>query len=80
MDGLTYCGPRLVELTTDPALYSSFLSFDQVNNVLTVQTDDDNDIGVHLIDAKVSLVNYPGIFIEVQFEVEIIYCIVTDMD
>ena len=26
-DGLTYCGPRIVELTTDPALYSSFLTF-----------------------------------------------------
>ena len=45
-----------------------------------MQTDDDNDIGTHLIDAKVSLVNYPGVFTEVQFEVEIIYCIVTNMD
>ena len=79
-DGLTYCGPRVFELTTDPTLYSSFLSFDPVSNILTVQTDDDNDIGTHLIDAKVYLENYPDIFATVQFTVEIIYCIVTDMD
>ena len=79
-DGLTYCGPRIVELTTDPALYSSFLSFDQVNNVLTVQTDHDADIGVYPIEAKVSLVNYPLVSTNMQFTVEIIYCQVTDMD
>ena len=45
-----------------------------------MQTDDENDIGVHRIDARVSLVNYPGIFAEAYFTVEIIYCIVTDMD
>ena len=27
-DGLSYCGPRIIELTTDSALYSTFLSFD----------------------------------------------------
>ena len=64
-DGLTYCGPRIFELTTGPtSLYSSFLTLDQASNVLTVQTDDDNDIGVHHIDARVSLVNYPGVFVE----------------
>ena len=45
-----------------------------------MQTDDDSDIGVQLIDAKVSLVNYPDVFTVAQFEVEIIYCIVTNMD
>ena len=54
-DGLAYCGPRVFELTTDPTLYSNFLSLDQTTNVLTVQTNDDNDVGVHLIDVKVSL-------------------------
>ena len=48
--------------------------------MLTVQTDNDSDIDVHLIDAKVSLANYPEVFTVVQFEVEIIYCIVTNMD
>ena len=45
-----------------------------------MQTDDDSDISVHLIDAKVSLVNYPEVFTVAQFEIEIIYCIVTNMD
>ena len=66
-DGLTYCGPRVFELTTDPTLYSPFLSFDTTTNLLNVQTDDDNDIGIHLIDAKVSLQHYPAIFETVQF-------------
>ena len=80
-DGFTYCGPRIFELTTDPtSLYSSFLTLDQASNVLNVQTDDDSDIGTHRIGARVSLVNYPGVFAEVQFTVEVIYCIVTDMD
>ena len=54
-DGLSYCGPRIIELTTDPSLYSSFLTFDQSTNELAVQTDDDNDIGVHMIVARISL-------------------------
>ena len=47
---------------------------------LTVQTDDDADIGSHTIEAKVSLENYPDIFTLTTFQVDIIYCIVTDMD
>ena len=45
-----------------------------------MQTDHDADIGVYLIEAKVSLVNYPLVSTDVQFTVEIIYCQVTDMD
>ena len=55
------------------------MSLDPVFNVITVQTNDDSHVGTHLIDAKVSLVNYPSIYSEVQFTVEIIHCIVTDM-
>ena len=30
-DGLTYCGPRLIELTTSPIVFQNFLSFDQAS-------------------------------------------------
>ena len=40
LDGLTYCGLRVIELSTDPAAYSSFLSLDASSWQLHVQTDD----------------------------------------
>lgn len=67
LDGLSYCGPRVIELTTDPLLYQSFLSLDPVAKTITVQTNDSADRGTHIIDAKISLVNYPGVFTTAQF-------------
>ena len=76
---MTYCGPRIIEITTDPTVYTGFMTFDPVNNVIRVQTDDPNQVNTYTIDAKVSLFNYPGVFTTTTFIVEIINCIVIDM-
>lgn len=55
------------------------MTFDPVTNVIGVQTDDPNQVNTYTIDAKVSLVNYPDVFTTTTFIVDIINCIVIDM-
>lgn len=54
------------------------MTFDDVSNVITVQTNDATQVGIYPLEAKISLVNYPAVFILAPFEVEISLCIVVD--
>ena len=46
-DGFTYCGARKIEMVGDPSLYNSYLGYDPVSNIITVLTNNPDDVGVH---------------------------------
>ena len=78
-DGLTYCGPRTIEITSDTSIYSDFLTYDQTSRFVTVEALEDFMIGNHTIEALVSLDNYPMVAQTTTFNVEITNCVVLDM-
>ena len=78
-DGLSYCGPRLIELTTSPTVYQGFLSFDPTSKMLILASNNPADAGLYTIGAKISLAKYPAILSTTTFKVQINYCAVTDM-
>lgn len=79
LDGLTYCGPRVIEITSDPTIHSAFLSLDPVSKVLTLGSNDTNDVGSYTIEVRTYLEDYPAVEATTTFTVMINYCIVSDM-
>ena len=73
-DGLKYCGPRTIEITSDPSIYSDFLTYDQTRRFVTVEALEDFLIGNHTIEARVSLDNYPMVTNTTTFNVTIKEC------
>ena len=78
-DGFAYCGARKIEMVGDPSAYNAFLSFDPLTNIITVLTNDPNDVGVHELFMRVYLEDYPGVEAIVPFTVTIDHCQVLDM-
>lgn len=58
-DGLTYCGPRKIEMVGDPSFFGGYLGFDPFSNIITVMTTDPSTVGMHDLQMKVYLENYP---------------------
>lgn len=46
-DGLTYCGPRKIEMVGDPSFFGGYLGFDPFSNIITVMTTDPSTVGMH---------------------------------
>ena len=78
-DGITYCGPRKIEMIGDPSYFGGFLGFDEMTNIITVMTTDINTVGMHDLFMRVYLENYPDVETIQPFQVEIIYCQVLDL-
>lgn len=78
-DGFAYCGPRMIKVVGDPSAYNAFLGFDPFTNIMTVLTNDPNDVGVHNLFMRVYLENYPDVRVATPFTVTIDHCQVLDM-
>ena len=73
-DGFAFCGPRRIKVVGDPSAYNSFLGFDGFTNIMTVLTNDPNDVGEHKLFMRVYLENYPDVKAATPFTVTIDHC------
>ena len=76
---MTYCGSRVIELTSDPLVYQNFLSFDPLTGTISVATTDPNDVGTYTLEARIYLQDYPAVEAFTTFTVTIGHCMVTNM-
>ena len=58
-DGLSYCGPRKIEMVGDSSFYGGYLGFNELTNIITVMTTDITTVGMHDLQMRVYLENYP---------------------
>ena len=71
--GTNKCGGKAYSITTVP-----FLTLTE--GVLYLQSDDSADLGHHLIDLTVTMIDYPVISLVVQFSVQIEDCAISGLD
>ena len=61
-DGFTFCGQRKFEIATQPAsLYDRFVKLREADLIIEYQSLDERDIGVHELEMKVLLLDYPEV-------------------
>ena len=65
-DGLSFCGARAYELV-DPLAHANYLTF--ATDSMTVASGSDTEIGIHAVQVKVWLVDYPEISKTTDFDV-----------
>ena len=59
-DGVTYCGNRLYKII-DEATVGNFLSLDSEQQIFTLSSINDADIGFYDVSIEISLEQYPSI-------------------
>ena len=55
MTGLTFCGPRTIEITGDPAIYSDFITITSSIGLIEIETSDESLVGLYTLEARIFL-------------------------
>ena len=72
--GLIFCGPRSYSVVGDVP----FIQLNEETREITLMTDKNNDIGLHIVELQIMLLEFPSVTKVVQFEAIVNPCQIFD--